>query len=81
MILFKNSVFFLHKFLFNDNVLGYTDKHYAAKVRGVRQILTGMTKGKGVGEMLTMADKIRKRRVGEMLTMAYVGEFWTSIFG
>ena len=41
-----------------DNVLEYTDKNDAAKGGGVRQMLTGLTKGGGgVGEMLTMADE------------------------
>ena len=41
-----------------DNDLEYTDKNYAAKGGGVRQMLTGLTKGGwGVEEMLTIADK------------------------
>ena len=44
-----------------DNVIYYTDKNDAAKGGGVRQMLTGLTKGGGVvGEMLTMADKGRR---------------------
>ena len=41
-----------------QNILEYTDKNYAAKGRGLRQMLTGLTKGGGeVGEMLIMADE------------------------
>ena len=54
-------VFFLlqNLIIHEDNVLEYTDKNDAqAKGLGVRQMLTGLTKGGGgVGEMLTMADK------------------------
>ena len=36
----------------------YTDKNYAAKGGGVKQMLTGLTKGGGrVGEMLNMAEE------------------------
>ena len=49
---------FQKNLLFKDNVLEYTDKKDAAKRRGVKQMLTGLTKGGGgVGEILTMADK------------------------
>ena len=38
--------------------MSYTDKSYAAKGQGVRQMLTGVTKGGGgVGDVLTMADE------------------------
>ena len=65
--------FFLESFIIHeDNVLENTNKNCAAK-RGVRLMLTGLTKGgEGVGEMLTMADK-GERRVWEMLTLADKG--------
>ena len=55
-IYIKLCLFFKNLIIHEDNVLEYTDKNYAAKEGGVRQMLTGLTKGVGgVLEMLTMA--------------------------
>ena len=74
MILVENSVFFLQNcIIYEDNFLEYTDKNYAAKGWGVKQMLTGLTKGGGeVGEIMTMVDE-GERGVEEMLTMADEG--------
>ena len=55
----KDCVFFLLNLIIHEhNVLKYTNKNYKSKGGGVKQMLTGLTKGGGgVGEMLTMADK------------------------
>ena len=56
----KYCVFFLQNLIIHeDNVPEYTDKNDGAKGGGVRQMLTGLTKGGGrVGEMLTPASKL-----------------------
>ena len=54
--------FLLENFIIHeDNILEYIDKNFAAKGGGVRQMLTGLTKGSGeVWELLTMDDKGRR---------------------
>ena len=63
----KDCVFFLLNLIIHEhNVLEYTNKNGESNGGGVKQMLTGRTKGGGgADEMLTMTDKGGKGGLGK----------------